>query len=40
MSVKERIKHFIKTKNITISEFEKSIDSSNGYINSISKVLD
>jgi hypothetical protein len=39
MSVKERIKHFIKTKNITISEFEKSIDSSNGYINSISKSI-
>jgi len=39
MSVKERIKEFILHKEITNSAFEKSIDASNGYINSISKSI-
>ena len=39
MSVKERIKKFIKCNKISISEFEKSINVANGYINSISKGI-
>lgn len=39
MSVKERIKEFIKNQNLTISEFENSIQASNGYVNSISKSI-
>lgn len=37
MSVKDRIKEFAKIKKINVSAFEKSIDASNGYVNSISK---
>jgi phage repressor protein C with HTH and peptisase S24 domain len=39
MSVKERIKEFIYKNNLSISEFEKSIGASNGYVNSISKSI-
>ena len=39
MNVKERIKKFIQTENITIVEFEKSINASNGYVNSIHKSI-
>lgn len=39
MSVKDRIKTFIDYNNQSISLFEKSINASNGYINSISKSI-
>ncbi len=39
MSVKERIKEFIKSEKTTISEFEKQINVANGYVNSISKGI-
>lgn len=39
MSVKERIKKYIKNQKTSISSFEKSISASNGYINSISKSI-
>ncbi|MDR1729958.1 MAG: helix-turn-helix domain-containing protein [Prevotellaceae bacterium] len=39
MSVKERIKEFIKSKKMTISDFEKQINVANGYVNSISKGI-
>nr|WP_314289618.1 S24 family peptidase [uncultured Capnocytophaga sp.] len=39
MNVKERIKRFIESEHISISAFEKAIDVSNGYINSISKNI-
>ncbi len=39
MSVKNRIKDFLKLEKISISDFEKSINSSNGYVNSISKSV-
>ncbi|MDV3793355.1 peptidase S24 [Elizabethkingia anophelis] len=39
MSVKNRIKEFVEYKGITISAFEKSINASNGYVNSISKSM-
>lgn len=39
MNVKERLKKFIKSQNLKISDFEKSINASNGYINSISKGI-
>ncbi|MDR0694694.1 MAG: helix-turn-helix transcriptional regulator [Prevotellaceae bacterium] len=39
MSVKERLKIFIKSENMRISEFEKSIVVGNGYVNSISKGI-
>ena len=39
MSVKERIKNFIQTQKITVVEFEKSINASNGYVNSIHKSV-
>lgn len=39
MNVKERIKKFIDTEGLSISAFEKSIYTSNGYINSISKNI-
>lgn len=39
MSVKNRIKEFVKHENISITDFEKSINSSNGYVNSISKSV-
>lgn len=39
MSVKSRVKEFVKIEGITISEFEKSINASNGYVNSISKSI-
>ncbi|MEO7977735.1 S24 family peptidase [Flavobacterium sp.] len=39
MSVKERIKIFIEYSNMTISAFEKSINVTNGYVNSISKSI-
>lgn len=37
MSVKERLKKYIKSQNSTISHYEKLINVSNGYVNSISK---
>jgi hypothetical protein len=39
MSVKERIKKFIKAEKMNVSDFEKSIFVKNGYINSISKSV-
>ena len=39
MSVKDRIKKYIKSQEISVSSFEKSINVSNGYINSISKGI-
>lgn len=39
MSVKNRLKEFIKNQKLTISAFEKSINVSNGYVNSISKGI-
>lgn len=39
MSVKERVKKFVKYENISIIDFEKSINVANGYVNSISKSI-
>lgn len=39
MSVKERLKNYIKHIGISIIDFEKSINVSNGYVNSISKGI-
>lgn len=39
MSVKERLKSYIKHIGISIIDFEKSINVSNGYVNSISKGI-
>lgn len=39
MSVKERIKIFVEYQKMTVSAFEKSINASNGYVNSISKSI-
>ena len=39
MSVKDRVKEFIKMMNLTVKDFEVSINASNGYINSISKSI-
>lgn len=39
MTTKERLKLFIQTQNLSISEFEKSIKVSNGYVNSITKSI-
>ncbi len=39
MSVKDRLKKFIYSQGLTISAFEMSILSSNGYVNSISRSM-
>lgn len=39
MSVKKRLRLFIKNQSLTISAFEESINASNGYVNSISKSI-
>lgn len=39
MSVKERVKKYAKYSKITVKAFEESIDSSNGYVNAISKSI-
>lgn len=39
MNVKERLKDFANSLNLTISAFEKEIKASNGYINNISKSI-
>lgn len=39
MSVKNRIKEFLEAEGITVSSFEKMINSANGYVNSISKSV-
>ncbi len=39
MSVKNRLKEFIKFRNLSVIAFEKSIGASNGYVNSISKSI-
>lgn len=39
MSVKERLKRFLKESNIQNVEFERNIGVANGYINSISKGI-
>lgn len=39
MSTKERLKKYVKSQGLTISAFEKAINVSNGYINSISKGI-
>lgn len=37
--VKDRIKAFLKSQNITVTSFEESIGVSNGYVNAISKSI-
>lgn len=39
MSVKERLKSFIKDEGLSVKAFEESINVSNGYVNSISKSI-
>jgi len=39
MSVKNRLKDFLKSEKIAVTTFEKSIGVSNGYVNSISKSI-
>jgi hypothetical protein len=39
MSVKNRLKDYLKSENIAVTTFEKSIGVSNGYVNSISKSI-
>ncbi|WP_447767039.1 hypothetical protein [Sphingobacterium faecium] len=39
MSVKNRLKDYLKSQKIAIATFEKSIGVSNGYVNSISKSI-
>lgn len=39
MSVKDRLKEFVRSMNLTIRDFEISINASNGYVNSISKGI-
>ena len=39
MSVKERIKIYLKSINLSITAFEESINVANGYVNSISKSI-
>lgn len=39
MNVKERLKEFISSESLTITDFERSINVSNGYVNSISKNI-
>ena len=39
MNVKDRIKKFIDHERLSISAFEKTIEVSNGYVNSISKNI-
>ncbi len=39
MTVKERLKKYIDSLGLTISGFEKSIEVTNGYVNSISKSV-
>lgn len=39
MSVKDRLKIYIKHKNISVSAFERSINVSNGYVNGVYKTI-
>ena len=39
MSTKERLKEYISYQGINVSSFEKMINTSNGYVNSISKGI-
>lgn len=39
MSVKERLKKYLKNEKIPISTFEKQVNASNGYVNSISRSI-
>src|SRR5699024_7458287 len=39
MSVKERLKEYLKSQKISISSFEKQLNASNGYVNSISRSI-
>ena len=39
MTVKDRIKFFCKNEKISVSEFEKTLNVANGYVNSISKSV-
>lgn len=39
MNVKSRLKKFVESQKITVTDFEKSIGVSNGYVNSISKNI-
>lgn len=39
MSVKERLKKFIKSEDLTATDFEKSIDAGNSYVNNISRSI-
>lgn len=39
MTVKDRVKNFCKSKGIRVSDFEKTLNVANGYVNSISKSI-
>ena len=39
MSVKDRLKFFIKSERMTVSDFEKSIEAGNGYVTNISRSI-
>jgi hypothetical protein len=39
MSVKDRLKKFVKYSNLTVKAFETSINVSNGYVNNMSKSI-
>lgn len=39
MSIKDRTRLFVKSQQITIKAFERSINASNGYINNISRSI-
>ena len=39
MTVKDRVKKFCKSKGIRVSDFEKTLNVANGYVNSISKSI-
>lgn len=39
MTVKDRVKKFCKSKEIRVSDFEKTLNVANGYVNSISKSI-
>ncbi len=39
MSIKDRTRLFVKSQQITIKAFEKSINASNGYINNITRSI-
>lgn len=40
MSVRERLKQFVKTQSISVSAFEKKVGVYNGFVNTIVKTID